>query len=380
MSCFLSRSSTWSARLLAPVCLAAVVVVTGCHREEVAVYDAPKDAAAPPPSHAGGTGMGALPEQMPPKPSLTWKSLPEGWVDKGATGMRVANFSLPTKEGSQAELAVIPLPGTGGSDLDLVNLWRGQLGLQPIPEAELAQHTEETTVGTEAVRLFTIVGSASTDAAANGNQILVAAVRKGGFTWFFKLAGPTAAVESSRASLKTFLGNVEFGAPPPEAPMMATSVPRPAGPPAAGGAMSAEWDVPTGWNAVPTPQMVHRKWTVPGPGGGSADITISVFPGETGGMVANLNRWRGQVGLGPQTEPELQKGIQSIDVMGGSGTLVDYAGSGPESGDPARLVAVIVRREGSSWFYKLLGTPAAVESQREAFVRFVQSARYSKGS
>ncbi len=359
-----------------------IAAAAGCHRDRVVVYDAPKDAAPPPASHArGSASMGSVPEAMPARPSLTWKSLPEGWVDKGASGMRVANFSLPSPEGSPAELAVIPLPGTGGSDLDLVNLWRGQLGLDPIPEGELSRHTEETQIGAESVRLFSIVGASPADASASGNQILVAALRKGGFTWFFKLGGPTAVVEASKASLKSFLAAVEFGEAPVSAPVLASRAPGSASPGAApAGPALAEWEVPPAWSSVAAPQMVHRKWTAPGPGSSSADITVSVFPGETGGLVDNLNRWRGQVGLGGLSEAELQKGIQSIDVLGGAATLVDYTGSSPESGDASRVVVVIVRRDGRSWFYKLLGPPQVVEAQRSAFVRFVQSARYSKGS
>jgi hypothetical protein len=32
---------------------------------------------------------------------------------------------------------------------------------------------------------------------------------------------------------------------------------------------------------------------------GKAEVTVSAFPGDTGGLLANLNRWRGQIGLEP---------------------------------------------------------------------------------
>ncbi len=305
--------------------------------------------------------------------------------------MRAANFSITGTGDGKADLAVIPLPGTGGSDLDLVNLWRGQLGLPPIAESELPSHTDETTVAGQPVRLFTIVGTGSSDAAAAANQILVAAIRHEGFTWFFKLGGDAESVVAQRDPLKTFLAGVEFTAPEPSA----GGAPGIAPPFASGGAASArpaggpsgqgqphktKWQVPDAWTAQSAPSMVHSKWTVAGANNATADVTVSVFPGETGGLVPNLNRWRSQVGLAPAPDAELVALQDNLDVLGGKGTLADFEGTSPESGSTARIVAVVVRRDGFSWFYKLLGASAAVEAHREAFLQFVQSVQYTRGS
>jgi hypothetical protein len=122
--------------------------------------------------------------------------------------------------------------------------------------------------------------------------------------------------------------------------------------------------------------MVHSKWTVSGEGPREANVTVSVFPGETGGVTANLNRWRSQVSLQPASDQELLALVDNLDVLGGKATLADFTGTHPESGDPERLVAAIVRRSGRSWFYKLMGPPPVVEEQRASFVEFVQSAKY----
>lgn len=291
--------------------------------------------------------------------------------------MRAANFTLAGEGPASADLAVIPLPGTGGSDVDLVNLWRGQLSLPPITEDALPAHSETVEIaGLPTVRLFSIVGTESTDAAAAANQILVATLRREGFTWFFKLSGDAATVASNRERLEAFLGNIEFTAP--EAPAMAAVAPM-ATPPAAsspGEGSEVRWSVPAGWTPVPATQMIHSKWTIATAEGATASVTVSVFPGATGGPVMNLNRWRSQVGLPPAPEAEITPLLDNTEVLGGKATLADFTGSSPESGEPARLVAAIVQRDGKSWFYKLLGAPAAVEAQREAFVRFVQTVQY----
>lgn len=367
------------------------MLISGCQREEIAAYDAPKDAPPAPesqPAH-GGSMSGSLPEAPPARPGMRWKELPAGWSSKGASGMRVANFAVAGANGGAADLAVIPLPGTGGSDVDLVNLWRGQLGLTPIAEAELASHTEEISVTGQSVRLFSIVGSGSSDAAAAGNQILVAALRKEGFTWFFKLGGDAPTVAANREALKTFLGGVEFTAPEvavAEAPKSvapfasgAAAAAAPGGAPS-GSTPKPKWQVPEAWKPQTAPNMVHSKWSVVGPNEAKADVTVSVFPGEVGGLVANLNRWRSQVGLPPAPEPELMALQDNTDVLGGKATLADFTGGSPEDGAKTRIVAAVVRRDGYSWFYKLLGAPAAVEAHREAFVQFLQSAQYTRGS
>lgn len=298
--------------------------------------------------------------------------------------MRVAHFAVAGPNNGQAELAVIPLPGTGGGELDLVNLWRGQVSLEPITEDQLKSHTEEATIAGQTIKVFSIVGSEAADAKAGPNQIVVVALRREGFTWFFKLAGDAPTVNANRESLKEFLGGLTFSAPTATAaaPPMAAAGPM-AGPPGGGaspaGQPKAAWQVPPDWKGVPAPQMVHSKWSIEA-ASGRADITVSVFPGDTGGLVPNLNRWRAQVGLKPAPEGELGPLQDNTEVLGGKATVADFTGTHPESGEPLRLLGAVVRRDGYSWFYKLLGPPATVEAQREVFVKFLQSVTYTRGS
>lgn len=365
-------------RALAVGAALAVVlgVGAGCQREEITAYDAPKDQPAPPAGH-GSESMAQHGMSGPARPGITWSSLPEGWTSTGASGMRAATFSIASAAGTNADLAVIPLPGTGGSDLDLVNLWRSQLALPPIAESELASHTDTTMVSGQEVKLFSIVGSGSADSNATANQILVAALRRDGFTWFFKLGGPSEVVAAQRDSLKTFLGSVAFTASESsDASAQAAST----APSAPTSGPSAAWDVPEAWKAVAAPRMVHSKWTAASDSGATADVTVSVFPGEAGGLLPNLNRWRSQVGLQPAPDAELNPLVGNLEIPGGQGTLVDFQGQSPESGDTTRLVGAVVKKDGNSWYYKMLGNPAAVEAHRAAFIKFIQTARYSRGS
>ena len=43
--------------------------------------------------------------------------------------------------------------------------------------------------------------------------------------------------------------------------------------------------------------MRRGSFTIRGEGNATADLSIVALPGAAGGLVENLNRWRGQVGL-----------------------------------------------------------------------------------
>jgi hypothetical protein len=79
--------------------------------------------------------------------------------------------------------------------------------------------------------------------------------------------------------------------------------------------------------------------------------------------------------LTPVEQPELTK-LASVDVMGGKATLVDVTGVSPRNGQKARLIGAIVPRDGSTWFYKLMGDEAVAEQNKPAFVKFIQTVRY----
>jgi hypothetical protein len=107
---------------------------------------------------------------------------------------------------------------------------------------------------------------------------------------------------------------------------------------------------------------------------GKAEVTVSSFAGMAGGLAANVNRWRGQLGLSPLSTADAEKEASSLDVLGGKAMLVDMTGE--KGGQKTRLTAVIVPREGQTWFYKLMGHASVAEREKAAFIKFVQSVRY----
>lgn len=69
------------------------------------------------------------------------------------------------------------------------------------------------------------------------------------------------------------------------------------------------WRVPEGWTKDREPrQMRVATYIAPTPAG-PIEVAITRFPGRVGGELANINRWRGQMGLASIGEDELESTI-----------------------------------------------------------------------
>jgi hypothetical protein len=134
--------------------------------------------------------------------------------------------------------------------------------------------------------------------------------------------------------------------------------------------------VPSGWKEVPGGQFLVAKFVLPGGGDAPTAVNVSKSPGDGGGLLANVNRWRGQLGLAPAAEADLANQVQSLDLPGGKATLADLTGKDARTGQPARLLAAVVTREGETWFYKLMGNEQVVQQEKDAFLKFVQGVKY----
>jgi hypothetical protein len=247
-----------------------------------------------------------------PKAPLTW-ALPAGWRQadpppKGglAEQMRFATFII-APEG--LKLTVTRLGKESAAVLANVNRWRKlDLNLGPIAEADLASVTKTIKVND---RPITLVDMTAGGAAAEADE------------------------------------------------------------PDAGGPGRPSYTVPPGWQPLPVPATGMRvaafKVT---DGGQSAEVTVIALPGHAGGLLANVNRWRKEVGLSDLTEDQLRKEARMLDIPGASIRYVDLAG--PKE----RTLGGILMYQGMSWFFKLRGPTDLVAKQQAAFEAFVKSLRF----
>jgi len=127
-----------------------------------------------------------------------------------------------------------------------------------------------------------------------------------------------------------------------------------------GGANGVSWTMPTAWHETETTSSMriatfHAVDEI--------EVTVAAFPGDVGGMVANVNRWRGQVGLDPtddagvnaHTEPVEDSDVIIIDIMGTNDRLV---GSVIDVGD------------GQTWFVKVIGDSKKLDQIKPDLIEF----------
>src|SRR5436309_3698517 len=105
---------------------------------------------------------------------------------------------------------------------------------------------------------------------------------------------------------------------------------------------SASRELPPDWKEVPAGQMLLSKYVVSDASGAQAEVTVSAFPGDVGGVLRNVNRWREQLQLEPVSAEKLPDLTASLDVGGGTATLVDMSGQDAKTSQKTRMIAAIV--------------------------------------
>ena len=358
------RSLHRGCAVVASLCLAIFV---GCGKNDINVYSIPKEKVA----LAEGEQTG--------HPHIHWK-LPEGWEEREGDQMRLARFAVAGKDGDSADISVIPLGGISAGKDQLLNLWRDQIHLPPAEPEQLTNSATPITIGTNKGELYEM---ASTEPvlANKKARILIALLNAGDGLWIFKMSGQDEFVAQQKPAFTSFLESISLDkttATP--APRFATTNTRKTPRTGEDSAIPAKpnWRVPPGWREEPPSQMLLGKFTLEGDSGAKAEVTVSAFPGDVGGLLANINRWRGQVGLQGLAESDLSSNVTSLDVDGTKATVIDVNGVSPKTGQKTRLIGAIVPRTGKTWFFKLSGDEQVAEKEKAAFVKFVQTIQFPK--
>jgi hypothetical protein len=135
-----------------------------------------------------------------------------------------------------------------------------------------------------------------------------------------------------------------------------------------------QWEIPKGWQEIPGGQFLVAKFTVSGDQ--STAVNVSTSAGDGGGLAGNVNRWRKQIGLPDFSQGDLQKSVAELETAQGKVSLVDMSGTDVRTGQPTRTVGAMLRVGDQAWFYKLMGPADKVEREKQAFIQFIQSAKY----
>lgn len=128
------------------------------------------------------------------------------------------------------------------------------------------------------------------------------------------------------------------------------------------------WTTPKGWKELAGNGMRAATFELP-KGPGKAEVTVVALPGDVGGELANVNRWRGQIALPPVTEAQLGALKAHVPSRAGDVAVYDFTSGGTKK---TRLVAGMIQASGTMWFFKLMGDDKAVEAARPAFLELLK--------
>lgn len=141
------------------------------------------------------------------------------------------------------------------------------------------------------------------------------------------------------------------------------------------------WDVPEGWRQEPNSSQMRFSTLSAGDGDDRIEVSISYLAGSGGGVRPNIDRWRGQVGLGPATEAELLQQAQPIQAHGAQGLMVHLVGPSSAPERPAKaMLAAIFPAATRTWFLKATGSAPLIAKHHEKFAALCRSVRFEASS
>lgn len=99
-------------------------------------------------------------------------------------------------------------------------------------------------------------------------------------TWFFKLMGNTALAIREQENFDQFVRSIDLQSAQSQ----------------------DQWFIPEGWKSGKKSSMRIGSFSVTDANDSSLDISVTAFPGDLGGLLPNVRRWLGQIGLIPGKE------------------------------------------------------------------------------
>lgn len=125
--------------------------------------------------------------------------------------------------------------------------------------------------------------------------------------------------------------------------------------------------------------MRLASYLIEGEGGAMADVSLFLLPGTAGAALPNVNRWRGQVGLGDMTAEEFSKAAETVPTPWGEALVISFVGTSP-TGDTLKdgaITGAISDKGNDAWFYKMRGNAALVEKEMAAFKQWISTVKPS---
>jgi len=284
-----------------------------------------------------------------------------------------APASLPSASQPRLEWETPPgwreLAGDGGGLLANVDRWREQMSLPPVTAEEAAAFERAELFGGEALLVdlegsfqgepgYRLVGLLRIDAAGSK---------------FLKMIGPSEVVGAERDAFHALARSFRETRAPRAQPRPDDA--RKASIEASlaesnGSASGLFWSAPASWRRGPDRAFRAVTFQLPGEGGGECYVTV--LAGDGGGLGANVDRWRGQMGQPPLDGPALAA-LERIEMLGSEAVVVEILGAYEGRSEAGMLLGAVCGLSGQSVFVKMIGPRRVVEQERAAFLAFCGS-------
>ncbi len=242
---------------------------------------------------------------------ITW-TVPPGWSELPGNKDRFTIAALKSPGDEPLEVT-ISVPLKHSSLLENVIRWRGQVGLTSrITEEQVEQITKQAMINGVNTRRVDLVGTTMT------------------------------------------------AAKPAPHPMV--GLPNAADKP-------IQYKTPADWKEMPNGQFSLAKFAVQS-GNEQAVVSISPLRGQERLLLANVNRWRGEVDLEGIGENQLKKDLKDEKVGGIEAQYLKL------EGDQKSTLVFLVQRGDETWFFKMMGSKNLVEKQEAVFKEFCHSVEF----
>lgn len=139
------------------------------------------------------------------------------------------------------------------------------------------------------------------------------------------------------------------------------------------------WTLPSEWKELPPTAMRLGNFAST-KNGQKVEITVASLPGPAGGVGANFDMWRSQLGLPEIEQSELLKLSSPIKVAGVEMTSIDLVSTENilEGKYKGRILGAIYQGKSNTWFFKMKGEDNAVTSTKKEFMTFLDSVKFKE--
>ena len=137
---------------------------------------------------------------------------------------------------------------------------------------------------------------------------------------------------------------------------------------------SEPWHAPQSWTKDDTPRSMRLATYMIPTEAGDQEVAVTRFPGQVGGVLANINRWRGQMGLQPIAEPELADNIDEFTLQTSNGSFDGYLTRIESVQGVMIAVAIFQESINQTWFVRsTLPNPEIADQLQDQIIEFARS-------